>query len=441
MADGSDVVTIDPIQFADEDDLPRADGERGGSARELKAFVVHEDPEMFVVPNFLSDVEIDHLLALASEYWAPSAVDETVERADKEADRRQNRQSSVRTSFSCCLRSSQTEVVRSIEQRLATLACIDVDYLERLNLVRYSPGQFFNEHLDGGHRPKTVFIYLNDLPDDDGGETLFPRLGIRLVPRKGYAVMWSNVSVSGSEDLRLFHAGLAPKTSVKYGVNCFFNEKPLHRWETAWGDQSMGTGDRMPAVVDDGLTLIDAASLEDEHNGEPRSPGRLHAYCVSEDPQILVVPHFLSATESSTIISIIDRDTEHRDVESPTLAEVQRRACELSAMQSECLEAFRLSKCENGMLPDGHIFAEGESYVERFGQTTILIFLNDLRDGQGGELQFPRVGLRFKPYGGCAVMWSAADVNGRLDDRAFHQGRVVKDGSRYSALCVFNRQK
>ena len=48
--------------------------------------------------------------------------------------------------------------------------------------VRYEPGQFNRVHHDGVFRPRTVFIYLNDLPDDDGGETYFPRLGIKFTP-------------------------------------------------------------------------------------------------------------------------------------------------------------------------------------------------------------------------------------------------------------------
>merc|ERR1712135_89899 len=78
--------------------------------------------------------------------------------------------------------------------RLARVAGLPVEQLERLNMVRYSPGEYFNEHYDGKFRPRTVFIYLNDLPDADEGETLFPHLGLRFRPRCGAAVMWSNAT-------------------------------------------------------------------------------------------------------------------------------------------------------------------------------------------------------------------------------------------------------
>jgi len=69
----------------------------------------------------------------------------------------------------------------------------------------------------------TIFIYLNDLPEGDEGETHFIRLGLKVVPRAGTAVMWDNTLPNGKADERTFHQGLPPKTGVKYGLNCFFN--------------------------------------------------------------------------------------------------------------------------------------------------------------------------------------------------------------------------
>jgi len=83
----------------------------------------------------------------------------------------------------------------------------------------------------------TVFCYLNELPENDEGETYFPQLNIKFVPRKGAAVVWSNPMEGGStkkEDSRVLHAGLPPKTAMKYGVNCFFNERVQRERETTW---------------------------------------------------------------------------------------------------------------------------------------------------------------------------------------------------------------
>lgn len=89
-----------------------------------------------------------------------------------------------------------------------------------------------------------MFIYLNDLEEDAEGETYFPELDIKFIPRKGCAVMWPNLLdanggdaclqacsshacslVRENEDPQVMHAGLPPLQGVKYGVNCFFNVK------------------------------------------------------------------------------------------------------------------------------------------------------------------------------------------------------------------------
>eukprot|EP00928_Gymnodinium_smaydae_P100391 TRINITY_DN9835_c0_g1_i3.p1 TRINITY_DN9835_c0_g1~~TRINITY_DN9835_c0_g1_i3.p1 ORF type:complete len:218 (+),score=37.41 TRINITY_DN9835_c0_g1_i3:51-704(+) len=180
----------------------------------------------------LGPAEVAHLLELAEAGWEPSEVGSGTY-VDGESERTSfanSVSSSTRTSYSCTLSPAQTPIVTRIEKRLSALVDMSVDVLEPLVLVRYKPGQFFKTHHDGRFRPKTVFIYLNDLEPDDAGETFFPRLGIKVAPRKGCAVMWSNVLGPGEEDLRLLHLGLPPKSGTKYGVNCFFNEKCMRTY-------------------------------------------------------------------------------------------------------------------------------------------------------------------------------------------------------------------
>lgn len=182
----------------------------------LRAFTVISDPEILVVPHFLSDAECDHLMNLVEGAWRPSQVSSFEEQA---------KVGEVRTSWSCTIRRSQTSVVKNIENRLASLAGLPVSQLEKLSLVRYAPGEHFKEHHDGKERPKTVFVYLNDLLENDtGGDTFFPVLGLSFKPRPGTAVVWTNATPEGKVDSRMVHAGQAPSISAKYAVNCFFND-------------------------------------------------------------------------------------------------------------------------------------------------------------------------------------------------------------------------
>jgi prolyl 4-hydroxylase len=222
-------ITVDPKYVLDKYGSGRYKDEKGKEV--VKMFQVHKDPEIFIVPCFIEDEEIQHLIGLAEKAWVPSTVGRGVYKTGNVEEDLKNTKSNNRTSYSCMLRSTETTMVAHVEHRLAALANLDVTYLERLNMVRYFPGQYFNEHHDGNFRPKTVFVYLNDLEDEEGGETMFTNIGVQIRPRKGCAVMWSNLGPDGKEDLRMIHRGVAPLTGVKYGVNCFFNDRPIRDLE------------------------------------------------------------------------------------------------------------------------------------------------------------------------------------------------------------------
>ncbi|CAE8705172.1 unnamed protein product [Polarella glacialis] len=218
-------LVVDPADWLAKDDQACA-------PPSLRTYLVHESPRLAVVPNFLTDSEVAHLLELARQSWAPSEVDDIVDERQPHAVAAQGilrRSAKHRTSDSYVLEEGQTETLRQIEKRLCHLVGMKLETLERLAMVKYAPGQFFKVHHDGGYRPWTVFVYLNDLPAGAEGETHFPALQLRVTPRKGCAVMWPNSGPDGKADPRLVHQGLPPTTGMKFGVNCFFHEKPVRR--------------------------------------------------------------------------------------------------------------------------------------------------------------------------------------------------------------------
>lgn len=140
--------------------------------------------------------------------------------------------------------------IRAIEQRTADLLGCWVHQIEGLQLVRYLPGQFFGVHHDLGdllsddrvllprkqfamkRRLVTIFVYLNDLDKDQGGCTYFPKCGgLRVRPKRGKAVLWSNITAEGYPDPNTIHAGEAvhattgDKNIVKYGLNVWITEE------------------------------------------------------------------------------------------------------------------------------------------------------------------------------------------------------------------------
>lgn len=125
---------------------------------------------------------------------------------------------------------AQTDMVVLLAQaRLAAATGASIQMMEPPNVMRYAPGQRFAPHLDSfqpqepgfarmvevlGQRVTTALIYLND--DYQGGETDFPRVGVRFKGRAGDALLFRNVRPDGSPDALSLHAGLPTSRGDKW---------------------------------------------------------------------------------------------------------------------------------------------------------------------------------------------------------------------------------
>ena len=191
---------------------------------------VSNHPVVDVLEGFLTAAEADHLVSIADNRFAPSIVIDTAT-----GKRVPNKD---RTSSSVFLDRAEDPVVKRIEARAAAVAGLPASHLERLQVVRYNPGQFYKAHYDylhgatdevrkNGQRTVTIFVYLNDLPaDEPGGGTKFPHLDTVIRPLKGKAALWHNVTPSGHPDPRTLHAGQPVEKSTKYGANIWFRDRP-----------------------------------------------------------------------------------------------------------------------------------------------------------------------------------------------------------------------
>ena len=158
---------------------------------------------MFEVSQFLSDVEVDHILSLAKNMQRSTVVGDS------------HTMDETRTSTNTWIGRSSSPIIDSIYRRTADLTGIDESLMrfqedeygneyesiaESLQLVHYEEGQEYTPHHDF-HYPKstdkfqsarfaTILLYLND--GMDGGETAFPRAvnskahdGLQVKPEKG----------------------------------------------------------------------------------------------------------------------------------------------------------------------------------------------------------------------------------------------------------------
>ena len=80
---------------------------------------------------------------------------------------------------------------------------------------------FYHLERQFGPRIITFFLYLNDV--DEGGETEFPLLGLKVTPKKGKALLWPSVLDEDplQIDYRTRHGALTVTKGIKYGANAW----------------------------------------------------------------------------------------------------------------------------------------------------------------------------------------------------------------------------
>jgi radical SAM superfamily enzyme YgiQ (UPF0313 family) len=153
----------------------------------------HPDYAVKEYPDFLTDLECDHLIKTA----APR-----VQRAGTSGDK--SWMSQVQKSSTAFLATDAT--IARIKQKLARLSGIPLDQQEKIQVTHYDRFEYYGAHFDSlgggretqqgaGNRISTVLIYLND--DYEGGSTYFPDFGLRIKPERGKAVFFHNLSAEG----------------------------------------------------------------------------------------------------------------------------------------------------------------------------------------------------------------------------------------------------
>jgi prolyl 4-hydroxylase len=236
--------------------------------RVMRVRNVSKRPNVSVVTGFLTPEETDAIVRTAAPDLHPSLVvrhgvsrgektnqGEDVEGAREDATARdaesasnektkpKGEVSAGRTSWNCRV-SATHPAVRGAIQRAAYLSKVLPSHAEPAQVVRYLPGQKYNEHHDffdraapsfaaktrlGGQRLATVLAYLRE--PDSGGRTSFPKTRVGFDPRKGDALLWWNLKEDGKEDVMTLHAGEPVVSGEKWALNLWLRERP-NRAET-----------------------------------------------------------------------------------------------------------------------------------------------------------------------------------------------------------------
>lgn len=212
--------------------------------------VVSSDPPVFTVDNFLTPLECQFLVTVASDSFGPAPV---VGKGVGEI-------SASRTSSTCYL---AREDLADYMRKVSLLTGKPIEHCELPQVGRYLPSQQYLQHFDafdtstedgrrfasnGGQRTITVLVYLNDVMR--GGATSFPALNLDVQPRQGMALVFFPATIDGFLDKRALHAAL-PAIDTKFVSQVWirqttYNGQPSKRLVSTMGPPLQPLGAPQP---------------------------------------------------------------------------------------------------------------------------------------------------------------------------------------------------
>ncbi|MDB5423671.1 MAG: hypothetical protein JWQ29_1087 [Phenylobacterium sp.] len=189
------------------------------------------DPRISSVPGFLSPPVCAWLIERARGRLAPAQV------FDPEGGGARREEARTNSAVAFALEDLDV-VLLAVRARIAAATGMPTGALEPVQILHYAPGQAFDRHYDfldpetpayaadlarSGQRAATFLVYLND--GYGGGETDFPRIGLRHRGRGGDALMFANVDRAGAPDRRMLHAGLPPSDGEKWLLSQWIRDR------------------------------------------------------------------------------------------------------------------------------------------------------------------------------------------------------------------------
>lgn len=192
-----------------------------GGDRQVHILSRTEKPIVAVLEGVLSHEECDALVAAARPRLAPSTI------VDPQTG--QHVVSPDRSSEGMFFRLAESALLATIDARVSALMQLPMEHGEGLQVLHYLPGAQSRPHFDflvpnnaanqasiarSGQRVSTMVIYLNDVAE--GGETVFPEIGLAVVPRKGNALYFEYCDSNGQLDGKTLHAAVPVARGEKW---------------------------------------------------------------------------------------------------------------------------------------------------------------------------------------------------------------------------------
>lgn len=187
--------------------------------------------QIYTVDNFIQKEECTHLISLINGSLRPSTVSDETDSCAV---------SNYRTSQTSDLHYFSDPLYLSLDQKISEILGFKPFFGEIMQAQKYLPGQYYKEHWDFfcpqtkeykvycewmGQRTWTGMVYLNDV--EEGGETYFKYLKLKIKPKQGTLVAWNNLYQNGIPNLKTMHEALPPKSGDKYVITKWFRSWSL----------------------------------------------------------------------------------------------------------------------------------------------------------------------------------------------------------------------
>lgn len=187
---------------------------------------IRSDPDIFEIDDFLSDDEIERIITKITPYMEyRMEYDDETEKFVKVEDANYERALIPKreipsiidkiTSMTNCT-NAEVGLVIAIHyeqgKNQQTVLHVDDTRISLSGMFKTTP---YPREPQKYHCYGIVFCYLNDVAEEDGGSTYFPNLDLRVVPKKGRALIHFPTDVKGRVDSRTMHQG-SPSVGEKW---------------------------------------------------------------------------------------------------------------------------------------------------------------------------------------------------------------------------------
>lgn len=187
-----------------------------------------------IIDNFISDSDADNLL----DYYR-----QKLSKSKTLNDNITSEYSKLRTSQDYYISESLVEseeikkIISYLKTKISEDSNIPIENQELLNIIRYLPGEQFQNHYDGfhknssyyanemklgGQRLKTYIICLQKATL--GGYTGFPKINQNILLERGQCISWDNVDNNGDILEDSMHCGRCPIEGEKWIITCWIRE-------------------------------------------------------------------------------------------------------------------------------------------------------------------------------------------------------------------------